>query len=221
MAGTGASMFFICLRTMTLSYISSYSTISFSLMSRGNFSLFFCPNLRAAFCLRFSRKMAVFALFCVGQSGADAQLGSPATVRETRLTHTSPPHIQILCNAQVAYRMVPRDARSCLTCSTICPRMTKTLMILSPLSTPTSRLLFRKSAVRPPLTRSRSRLQSHLMMGGCCLVMTSPPLKNYVLSLDTSTPCTAPPPTTVTVITAGTRVTSKTQLAVSRGMAWR
>jgi hypothetical protein len=43
--------------------------------SWGNFSLFFCPNLRGAFCLRFSRKMAVFALFCVGQSGADAQLG--------------------------------------------------------------------------------------------------------------------------------------------------
>jgi hypothetical protein len=38
--------------------------------------------------------MAVFALFCVGQSGADAQLGSPAIVRETRLTNTSPPHIQ-------------------------------------------------------------------------------------------------------------------------------
>ena len=45
---------------------------SFSLMSWGNFSLFFCPNLRGAFCLCFSRKMAVFALFCVGQSGADA-----------------------------------------------------------------------------------------------------------------------------------------------------
>ena len=38
-----------------------------------------------------------------------------------------------------------------------------------------------------------------------------PPLKNYVLSLDT---CTAPPPTTVIVITAGTRITSKAQLAV-------
>ena len=102
--------------------------------------------------MRFSRKMAVFALFCVGQSGADAQLGSPAIVRETRLTHISPPHIQILCNVQVAYRMVPRDARRCLTCSMICPRMTKTLMILSPSSTPTSRRLFRKCAVRPPLT---------------------------------------------------------------------
>ena len=45
-----------------------------------------------------------------------------------------------------------------------------------------------------------------------------PPLKNYVLSMDT---CTAPPPTTVIVITAGTRITSKAQLAVSRGMAWR
>jgi uncharacterized membrane protein YkvA (DUF1232 family) len=30
------------------------------------------------------------------------------------LKNTSPPHIQILCNAQVAYRMVPRDARSCI-----------------------------------------------------------------------------------------------------------
>ena len=39
---------------------------------------------------------------------------------------------------QVAYRIVPRDARSCLTCSMICPRTTKTLMILSPSSTPTS-----------------------------------------------------------------------------------
>ena len=53
-------------------------------------------------CLRFSRKMAVLALFCVRPSGADAQLGSQATVRETRPTHISPPHIQILCNAQVA-----------------------------------------------------------------------------------------------------------------------
>jgi hypothetical protein len=31
-----------------------------------------------------------------------------------------------------------------------------------------------------------------MMMGGCSLVMTSPPLKNYVRSLDTSTTCTAP-----------------------------
>ena len=127
-------------------------------MSRGNFSLFFRPNLRGAFCLRFSRKMAVFALFCVGQSGADAQLGSQAIVCETRPTHNSPPHFQILCNAQVAYRMVPRDARSCLTCSMICPRTTKTLMILSPSSTPTSRRLFRKCVVRPPLTRSAKAL---------------------------------------------------------------
>jgi hypothetical protein len=58
--------------------------------------------------------MAVFALFCEGQSVADAQLGSPAIVRETLLTNFSPPHIQILCNAQVAFKMVPRDARSCL-----------------------------------------------------------------------------------------------------------
>jgi hypothetical protein len=68
MTGAVASMFFICLRTMTRNCIISSSTISFSLMSWGNFSLFFCPNLRGAFCLRFSRKMAVFALFCVGQS---------------------------------------------------------------------------------------------------------------------------------------------------------
>jgi hypothetical protein len=126
MAGAGASTFFICLRTMTRSSISSYSTSSFSLMSRGNFYLNFCPNLRGALCLHFSRKMAVFALFYLGQSGADTQLGSPAIVRETRLANTSPPHIQILCNAQVAFRMVPRDARSCLTCSMICPRTTKT-----------------------------------------------------------------------------------------------
>ncbi len=190
-------------------------------MSWGNLSLFFCPNLLGAFCLCFSRKMAVFALFCVGQSGADAQLGSQAIVRETLPTHISPPHIQILCNTQVAYRMVPRDACSCLTCSMICPRTTKTLMILSPSSTPTSRLLFRKCVVRSPLTRSRARLHNHTMMGRCILVMTSPPLKNYVLSLDTSTTCTAPPPTTVIVITAGTPITSKAQLSVSRGMAWR
>jgi hypothetical protein len=63
------------------------------------------------FLLHFSRKMAVFALFCVVQSGADAQQGSPR-LYSRRGTHTSPPHIQILCNAQVAYRMVPRDARS-------------------------------------------------------------------------------------------------------------
>jgi hypothetical protein len=156
--------------------------------------------------------MAVFDLFCVGQSGADTQLGSQAIVRETQPTHISPPHIQILCNTQVAYRMVPRDERSCLTCSMICPRTTKTLMILSTSSTPTSRRLFRKCVVRSPLTRSRARLHNHTMMGGCSFVMTSPPLKNYVLSLDTSTPCTAPPPTTVIVITAGTPITSKAQL---------
>ena len=46
MAGAGESIFFICLRTMTQSYNSSESTSSFSLMSWGNFSLFFCPNLR-------------------------------------------------------------------------------------------------------------------------------------------------------------------------------
>jgi hypothetical protein len=80
---------------------------------------------------------------------------------------------------------------------------------------------FQECAVRPPLTRSRARLHNHMMMGGCSLVMTSQPLTNYVLSMDTSTPCTAPPPTTIDVITAGTRITSKAQLAVSRGMAWR
>ena len=114
------------------SYINSYSTSSFSLMSWVKFSLHFCPNLWGFFCLLFSRKMVVFALFCVGQSGADAQLGSSAIIRETRLTNTSQPHIPILCNAQLAFRMVPRDARSCSTCSMICPRRSKTLMILSP-----------------------------------------------------------------------------------------
>jgi hypothetical protein len=140
----------------------------------GEFLPQFLPELPGAFCLRFSRKMAVFALFCMSQSGADAQLGSPAIVRETLLTNISPPHIQILCNAQVAFKMVPQDARSCLTCSMICPRTTKTLTILSPSSTPTSRRLFKKCANRPPLTRSLARLQSHMMMGGCSLVMTSP-----------------------------------------------
>ena len=67
----------------------------------------------------------------------------------------------------------------------------------------------------------KATLYNHTMMGGCSLAMTSPPLKNYVLSLDTSTPCTAPPPTTVIVITAGTLITSKAQLVVSRGMDWR
>jgi hypothetical protein len=69
-------------------------------------------------------------------------------------------------------------------------------------------------------TRS-PRLQSHMMMGRCSLVMTSPPLQCYVLSSDTSGPCTAPPAPTVTLITAGTRITSKAQLAVRRGMACR
>jgi hypothetical protein len=63
MAGAGVSTFFICLRTKTRSYINSYSTSSFSLLSWVNFSLNFCPNLRGAFCLHFSRKMAVLALF--------------------------------------------------------------------------------------------------------------------------------------------------------------
>ena len=59
----------------------------------------------------------VFALFCAGHFGADARLGSSATARVTLFTITSRPHIQILCNEQVAYRMVPGDARSCFTCS--------------------------------------------------------------------------------------------------------
>ena len=54
MAGAGVSTFFICLRTMTRSYINSYSTSSFSLLSWVNFSLNFCPNLRGAFCWRFT-----------------------------------------------------------------------------------------------------------------------------------------------------------------------
>ena len=151
----------------------------------GEFLPLFLPELAGGLLFAFLKKDGGLRPLCVGQSGADAQLGSPAIVRETWLTHISPPHIQILCNAQVAYRMVPRDARSCLTCSTICPRLTKTLMILSPSSTPTSRRLFRKCAVRPPLTRSRARLKSHMMMGRCSLVMTSPPLKSLVLSSDT------------------------------------
>ena len=115
----GCEHILYCLRTMTRSYINSYSTSSFSLLSWVNFSLNFCPNLRGAFCLCFSTKDGGLRPLCVGQSGADAQLGSPAIVRETWLTHISPPHIQILCNAQVAFRMVPRDARSCSTCSFI------------------------------------------------------------------------------------------------------
>jgi hypothetical protein len=76
--------------------IAGLSTSSFSPLSWVNFSLNFYPNLRGAFCLRFSRKMAVFALFCVGQSGADAQLGSSAIARETRFTNTSQPHIPFM-----------------------------------------------------------------------------------------------------------------------------
>ena len=72
---------------------------SFSLKSWGIFSLNFCLNLRGASCLRFSRKMAVFALFCADHSGADAQLGLSVPVRVTLLTNTSRPHIQIICNA--------------------------------------------------------------------------------------------------------------------------
>ena len=97
MAGAGVSTFFICLRTMTRSYINSYSTSSFSLLSWVNFSLNFCPNLRGLL-FAFLKKDGGLRPLCVGQSVADAQLGSPAIVRETWLTHISPPHIQILCN---------------------------------------------------------------------------------------------------------------------------
>jgi hypothetical protein len=147
MAGVGVRTFFICLRTMTRSYINSYSTISLSLLSCVHFSFNFCPNLRGGGLLfAFLKQDGGLRPLCVGQSGADAQLGSSAIIRETRLTNTSQPHIPILCNAQVAFRMVPRDARSCSTCSMICPRRNKTLMNLSPSSTPTSRRLFRKCA---------------------------------------------------------------------------
>ena len=126
---------------MTRSYINSFLMSSFSFISWGNFSLNFCPKSQGAFCLLFSRKPVVFAFFCAGHFGADARLGSSATARVTVLTITSRPHIQILCNAQVAFRTVPHDARSCSTCSMICPIRPKIPMILLPSSTPTSQRL--------------------------------------------------------------------------------
>jgi hypothetical protein len=60
MAGAGVSTFFICLRTMTQSYI--------------NYDELILP-------------------YVMGE--------------KTRLTNISQPHIPILCNAQVAFRMVP------------------------------------------------------------------------------------------------------------------
>jgi hypothetical protein len=47
----------------------------------------FLPELAGGLLfLRFSRKLAVFELFCAGHSGADAQLGLSVTVSVTRVT---------------------------------------------------------------------------------------------------------------------------------------
>jgi hypothetical protein len=85
----------------------------------GEFLAQFLPEIVGAFCLLFSRKPVVFALFCVGHFGADARFGSSAAARVMLLTITSRPRIEFLCNAQVAFRTVPHDARSCSTCSMI------------------------------------------------------------------------------------------------------
>jgi hypothetical protein len=82
---------------MPRSYINSFLMSSFSLISWGIFSLNFCPKSLGAFCLLFSRKPVVFALFCAGHFGADARLGSSATARVTLLTITSRPHILMQC----------------------------------------------------------------------------------------------------------------------------
>jgi len=98
----------------------------------GEFLSLFLPELAGGLLFAFLKKDGGLRPLLCGSIWRRCELGSPAFVSETRPTHTSPPHTQILCNAQVAYRMVPRDARSCLTCSMIRPRIIKTLMILSP-----------------------------------------------------------------------------------------
>ena len=74
MVGTGASMFFICLRTLTRSYISSQSTSSFFSYVMGEFLPLFLPELAGGLLFSFLKKDG-------GQSDSVVQLGSPATVR--------------------------------------------------------------------------------------------------------------------------------------------
>jgi hypothetical protein len=136
--------------------------------------------------LRFSRKMAVFALFCVGQSGADAQLGvPPAIVRETRPTHTSPPHIQILCAGGL------QDGAT---------RCAQLLNMLHDLPTDDQDLddpvTFINTDIKAAFQEMCRQASFDTLTGKATqpyddgqvqpLVMTSPPLKNYVLSLESS-----------------------------------
>ena len=169
----------------------------------------------------FSRKLAVFALFCADQSGVDALLALSAIVHVKPLTNTSRTRIQITCNAQVAFRTVPRVARSCSICSTTCPLRDKTPTTLSPSLTPTSLQPFRRCVVRPLSTRSLEGLQSIMMAGGCSLVMPSPPSLRWDPSMVISEPCAVPPVSIATLITAVARTVSKAPLEVSRATAWR
>ena len=120
----------------------------------------FLPELAGGLLFAFHKKDGGIRPLCVGQYGADAQLGSLTTTRETLLTNISPLRTPILCSAQVALRMGPRDARSCSTCSMICLGRSKTLTIRPLSSTLTSRRPFRKcAAVRLPSTHSRVSLR--------------------------------------------------------------
>ena len=91
----------------------------------GKFLPLFLPELAGGLLFAFLKKDGGLRPLLCGSIWRRCAAGSQAIVRETRPTHISPPHIQILCNAQVAYRMVPRDTHRCLTCSMICPRMTR------------------------------------------------------------------------------------------------
>jgi hypothetical protein len=117
MAGAGASMIFISLQTMPQNGTTpAHNRQSHFPLCHGGISPSFPARTcgRPSVCVSQERwRSSPSSVWVNHQAGADAQLGSPVIVRETRLTHISPPHIQILCNAQVAHRMVPRDACSC------------------------------------------------------------------------------------------------------------
>jgi hypothetical protein len=165
--------------------------------------------------------MAAFDLFCAVPSGVDAQLGSSMTTLATLPTDISPPHIQILCNVQVALRMGPRGVRSCSTCYMICLGRTKTLTIRLFSSTLTSGMPFRKCAVRLPLTHSWVSLRRPTTVGGCNLVTRSPPLTSSSLSWVTSGQCTAPNAPIGLLTTVGALITSLALPEVSKVMGWK
>jgi hypothetical protein len=216
-------------------------------MSRGNFSLFFCPNLRGAFFFAFLKKDGGIRPLLCGSiwRRCAARLTSDCT-RDAAHTYFTTTYANFMQCAGGLQDGATRCAQLLNMLHDLCPTADQdpddpVTFINTDIKAAFQEMCRQASfdtltgkATQPYDDGRVQRLQPgddiptinelRPFLGYFNAMRLQPgddiptinELRSFLGYLNT-----APPPTTVTVITAGTRITSKAQLAVSRGMAWR